>query len=375
MKLSDIHWLVLAIMWRVIVALIIATTIISYPFTPTYANPEMLSHYGPRWLTSLAQFDGIHYLTIVEKGYVGTGLIQAFFPLYPLLIKMFSLGLINPVWVGMLISLFCFICGSFLLIKLILIDYHKDIAYKTLLLMLLFPTAFFFGAVYNEGFFFFLTVAVFYLSRKHHWWLAGIVGALAAATRFVGVFLVFALVYEYYIYSKENRGKSFFIYTATLLPIVGLFSFMIYLQLTFGDPLLFFHVQNAFGANRESSGLVIPLQVFYRYIKIFFNLQADKHLIFIVVQEFISALGGIILGVVGWYKIRRSYILYALPALITPMLTGTFSSLPRYILPLFPYFLVLVLTCKRQVFWVLALIFAILQVVNLIFFTQGLWVA
>ncbi|MCE7898017.1 hypothetical protein DYH11_02270, partial [Candidatus Microgenomates bacterium CPR3] len=34
-------------------------------------------------------FDGVHYLRLVENGYVDTG-TQAFFPLYPMLVRAFS---------------------------------------------------------------------------------------------------------------------------------------------------------------------------------------------------------------------------------------------------------------------------------------------
>lgn len=40
---------------------------------------------GPKWLWSRANFDGIHYLDIAQKGY---GIYQqAFFPFYPQLVR------------------------------------------------------------------------------------------------------------------------------------------------------------------------------------------------------------------------------------------------------------------------------------------------
>lgn len=51
-------------------------------------------------------FDGVHYLRLIENGYVDTG-TQAFFPLYPLLVRVFSnLSGLNAYISGVIISLF-----------------------------------------------------------------------------------------------------------------------------------------------------------------------------------------------------------------------------------------------------------------------------
>ncbi len=52
------------------------------PSFPFYDNVLVLQNV-PRWLYSWANFDGVYYVIIAEKGYVGTGLVQAFFPLLP----------------------------------------------------------------------------------------------------------------------------------------------------------------------------------------------------------------------------------------------------------------------------------------------------
>ncbi|PIR61011.1 MAG: hypothetical protein COU68_01660, partial [Candidatus Pacebacteria bacterium CG10_big_fil_rev_8_21_14_0_10_45_6] len=73
--------LVLVLVWRIglFVVSLIAPAFISYEPSFPYAY-DLLAKLGlPQWLYSWANFDGVHYLTIMRMGYVGTGLIQAFF--------------------------------------------------------------------------------------------------------------------------------------------------------------------------------------------------------------------------------------------------------------------------------------------------------
>jgi len=129
---------------------------------------------------SWANFDGEHYLSIAIFGY--KNLEQAFFPVYPLLISFFSRpfssdlisSLVNSTIVGLIISNASLLLALIFLWELIRIDFSKEIAYLTIILILIFPTSFYFGAVYNESLFLLLSVLSFYCARKGNWFLAGI---------------------------------------------------------------------------------------------------------------------------------------------------------------------------------------------------------
>src|SRR3989304_9578488 len=64
------------------------------PYLGFFPYKEIAAQYNlPRFLTALANFDGAHYLLIAKNGY--SQYQQAFFPLYPLLIRSLSFIFLN----------------------------------------------------------------------------------------------------------------------------------------------------------------------------------------------------------------------------------------------------------------------------------------
>ena len=107
-------------------------------------------------------------------------------------------------------------------------------AQQTIWYLALFPTSFYFSVVYTEGLFLLLTVSAFYCAQRGWWLPASLLGALSAATRFVGALLIIPLAYEWF-QQKPRNWK----YGLTLLIIpCGLLAYMLYLQLNNGSPKL-----------------------------------------------------------------------------------------------------------------------------------------
>ena len=79
-------------------------------------------------------------------------------------------------------------------------------ARTTILLIAIFPTAFFFLAPYSESPFLLLSVSAFWFARRDRWALAGLMGALAALTRSIGVLLVLGLAVEAIQRSRQEGG-------------------------------------------------------------------------------------------------------------------------------------------------------------------------
>jgi hypothetical protein len=157
---------------------------------------------------------------------------------------------------------------------------------------------------------------------------------------------------------------------------------MIFLWLQFEDPLYFFHVQSEFGAGRQESIILLP-QVIYRYLKILVTVRPINWKYYSYVQDFVISLFGLV-ALFGWWLQRRqpkykaSYLWYAVPAFLLPTLTGTFSSMPRYVLVVFPIFIWLAEKLKTAKPICRFLYFGIsfcLLVINTVLFIQGYWVA
>ena len=363
---------------------------------------------------SRANFDGVHYVTIARGGY--GYLQQAFFPFYPKVIGFGQKFLRSYIVSGLFISNIFFILSMLLLAKILALEkINQEGIKKTLLFLFFFPTAFFFTSVYTESLFLFLVLASFYFARQGKFGRAGLIAGLASYTRLAGVFLLPALLTEYYqqasrrgmkerlfalkkriAHPKKNHFfhllKSRIIHTRHLVHIAlsswGLIVYMNYLNKTQGDPLYFVRVQPGFGAQRSVDKLILPYQVFWRYLKMIFTVYPNQWLYFNVWLEFLVALFFIGLLLWGWYKreeykIRNSWLVFAAGAFVLPTLTGTFLSLPRFVLVCFPCFVVL--SClfedlKKKKKWVWAtraypLISLGLLIICAALFFRSYWIA
>ena len=329
-----------------------------------------------------AGFDGVHYITIIEKGYFGTGLIQAFFPVYPLLVYLFN-WISNPIVVGILLSHFFFI-GALYLWVLLLKKQNIRISWMQMILpFLLFPTAFFFGAMYTESLFLFLVFLCLFLLKQKKLFYAAIIAALASATRIVGMMLVPMMIVAVFVdWNQQKLRNTFTLIKNICISLVGLFgllSYMTYLWIVFHDPLYFLHVQNEFGGGRQEQFILLP-QVLYRYIKIFIATPGWSWSYYAYAQELVITL--LVVGVLSWftYKHWRSHLaelVFSWGVVLLPPLTGTLQSMPRYVLVAFPVFAAWIAFRKTHTlaYWVLCAISAVFLIVNIVLFVQGMWVA
>lgn len=335
-----------------------------FPYSDIYLIPSGLPH----WLWSFANFDGVHYLTIASQGYAAQ-FTQVFFPLYPLLMNLIHiLTTMDQIIIGLAISNIFFFLSLFIFSKLLSLDYKKNTIKWILCLLITFPTSFYFGSIYTEGPFFFLVISAFYAARKKKWLLSSVLAGLAGATRFTGIFLLPALWWEW---KKGNVLRS----PLLLIPL-GLLSYMLYLSINFGDFLYFWHAQPVFGAERAGSGIILLPQVLWRYFKILTSVPFPSETFFIPALELVSTVGAILLLIVGYFKkIRPSYLIFAFLSVLLPTLTGTFSSMPRYLLSAFPIFMVLGMLKSRLVKIILLTFFTVLLFVLTVLFTNGHWVS
>lgn len=285
-----------------------------------------------------SNFDGEHYLSIAKVGY-GFG-EQAFFPLYPLLINLFSFSskdISKLAFTGLAISNVSFFLGLLGFYKLVKIDFSENIAKTAIILLLLFPTSFYFASVYTEGLFLSFSVWSLYFLRKNKWFWACILAGLAAATRVTGIILLPVLIIE--LWSSRIKVKFSRYYYLLLIPL-GLFIYMFYLKLNYNDPLAFIHSLSIFGEQRSTHAVLLP-QVFYRYIfKILPNINYSYFpQVFTTYLEFITATTFLFISAVSFFKLRLSYAVFMILGYLLGGISGSFSSLPRYVAVLFPVYI------------------------------------
>jgi len=385
--------------WRSILFVIglIADKVLQYQPSFPYADIVLAPSKLPQWVYSWANFDGVHYITIAQKGYFGTGLIQAFFPFFPALLLrplyLLTSGQINIILVGLVITNFAALVAVivwFIFLKSVI---NTRSAWWGVLFLLCFPTSLFFGAYYTESLFFLAVIAAFLFAKQKKWLLVAIATLVATSTRVVGVFLLPALAVEVWLQWRSTQTAavlkssllsqlSVWVKTSwkELLCIsagsLGILGYMLYLWSAYGDPLYFLHVQNEFGAGR-SEGLVLYPQVLWRSIKILLTLDPTTLRYYTSVLEFLAGSLGLVGLVLSAFKVRLSYVIFALGAFFMPTLTGTFSSMPRYIMICFPLYMYLVLVLEhRPRTRALVLVgCSLLVIINTIIFIQGYWLS
>ena len=372
--------------------LVVKTAVIK--FAPTYPGWDTLAQNEvPTFLARLNGFDGFHYYTIATRGYQAAALIQAFFPLYPLLITLLTFVTGQPLIMSLLIS----ICASALFLifahDYLAKKFNLKVAWWFVIIFLVSPASFYLVAGYNESLFLLWLILSlrFYEQKKYGW--SAFFAFLLSATRIVGVILPGVLLIDYYRryrwqkkrFTKENFWSGIII----LFGVGGLLSYMFYLWQQFGDPLFFMTVQRQFGAGRETAHLILLPQVIYRYLKMFILGLPINFKWWTIVQEFLISLFYlamlIITGKKNFQEKKEIYPwtwwLFSLGAFLIPPLTGNFSSMPRYtlvclVVPLFWAKTLAANNQKLRFLKVVILLFSLLLMFfNLTLFLQGYFVA
>ena len=151
---------------------------------------------------------------------------------------------------GTLLSLVAAGLGAWCVAEIAREKLGADGARDTVLILALLPTAYVFTAVYSEGLFLLLSAGSFLAAQRGRPWLAGIAGALAVATRSMGLALLPALVYLLWPRSRKDAWR---LLPLLLLPAaLGLYA--LYLDRELGDALAFTDAQ-ATGWGRELATL------------------------------------------------------------------------------------------------------------------------
>jgi hypothetical protein len=288
------------------------------------------------WLEPWQRWDTPHYQAIAEHGY--GAFENALFtpPLFPLL-----MGVTAPLFAGNTLTSGLFISGLAFLACLFAIHQiarlelgSESDAFRATLFLASFPTVFFLAAAYSESLFILGAMMALYSARKNRWIAAGLWGAVAAATRTPGPFLVFPLAYAAW---KAWRGGEWRAWLAPILTGLGALIYPLYVWLGLGQsPTAILDALNARGGTlsfpgwnmiEAASRIVHGQLVEENLIELFFSL------LFIVLTVFI------------WKKLPRIYGIYSV-ALMLLFLARIGSpqplvSMARYVLEIFPAFLVL----------------------------------
>lgn len=362
------------LIWRIVIFMVGYFASLRFP-----DNLDVPFHQGVWPILSIwSVYDVDWYTTIAEFGYLINPHTYVFFPLYPMLVRIFSHLQINFDLSAMLVSNIFLFLSLIFFYKLVRLDYSEELSWRTIIYLLLFPTAFYLGVGYTESLYLFLVLASFYFARQNKWILAGIMAGFLSATRLVGVIMFVVLIVEYLEQIKWNLKKIKLNILAILLAPIGLITYMYLLYNRLQDPLKFLSAYE----NSDWDRSPLNLQVFKTIvdnIKEIVNFSKILNLDFTYYYAIIDTLPLLLfigLGVWILIKVRKSYATFIFLSLLPPLLSGSLTSINRFLLVLFPAFIVLAIIGENKyINWLIVVFSSLMLGAFVSAFVNGWWVA
>jgi hypothetical protein len=332
--------LMLAVAWTMVAPYIeaaLSTDTRIYDGLPAYSEfpASIVLGVWQRW-------DAVHYLNLARLGYFGVSEGDSvFYPLYPLLVRLVAPAAANTyVLAGLIVSTLATVVTLACLYQLADRHYGPDTARWTAAALAAYPAGLFLVAPYTESLFLAFTLAAFLAAEDRRWAWAGVLGALASLTRGPGVFTAIALAWIAWRQWRESRAPR------QAVPMA------LGLALTAGGAVAFLWWRSAAGFRpvaeilRVYSGLemIDPVRGLYYAVV---QLAATPDQITALDMASGLAFAGLVAALVANPRWRRGeWVLYTLANLIVffskhSFVASSLQSMSRYVLVLFPCFIVL----------------------------------
>lgn len=402
-------WIDALAAWAVVfVALFIAVWFGARGPFATYGGVDPTPYPGSGLFGGWFRFDGNWYAQIATSGYWFAGPQQqsavAFFPAYPgILWGLHSVTTVSVKLLGSIVTIACGLGAVLAIFSWFRTHATSRVARIGVITLLVYPYAFYlFGAVYGDALFIFTAVGAFLLLERDHPILAGLLGAVATATRPVGIALIIGLV-AVALWRRQviEKGASPWrprvmwrrvrpADAGVLLSLGGLLGYVTYLGIRFGHPLAFDEVQQAPGWDQGSGPRTWFKITWFQQIKnlprwLIDWIQNGDTATFEKVQYAVTVIlqgcfviGFLVLAWLVWRKFGWGYGLYCFSMLAIALIgTKDFQGTGRYLLATFPCFLALggVLAERRRLRWVWWSVSGFVLLVFAFAFGRGYYVA
>jgi hypothetical protein len=282
--------------------------------------------------------DGGWYISVAQNGYEQVSFDNervhnwAFFPLYPLAIRL-AAGLTGeyPLTAIALSNIFLFL-ALFVLHKTVLVfGYDLEIAGRAVFYTALFPASYFFSLPWTTSLFLLTVTAAFWAAKREQYWWAGFFAALASATHYSGIFVFPSLLILYW---QSMRPLKFRLSAlGLLLAPAGLVTFMAYLYHLTGNAFAFADAQSAW---RVRWGLF--LRPLYAFLISPFALAEGWNFRLL---NFAAAVTALVCGIILLKRREPALAFFTLVSVIIPLSTLTLEAHARYVMVLFPVFIIL----------------------------------
>ncbi|MEX1172113.1 MAG: glycosyltransferase family 39 protein, partial [Chloroflexota bacterium] len=296
-------------------------------------------------------WDACWYSKIAAFGYEPGESSTAFFPLFPLLMRAGAVLVGGVATAGIIVSAIAFVIALTGLWQLIARDVDEATATRTQLYVAIFPVGFFFFAPFTESLFLACAVWAFLGARRGDWELAAVAGFLAALTRPQGILLALPIAWEvvrWWLARRRDpdhgpwRLREVMPLGAAAAPILGTLAYFVYTAVVAGRS--FIDAQSTW----SGGNLRWPWE---SIAAAWDRVQETGDVVTLLNLAGLLLFGGLILA--GLRRLPLSYSLYVVPQLVLLAIrapTWPLMSGARYLLVLFPCFVILALAGRNPRF-------------------------
>jgi len=326
---------------------------------------EVIEQGGPRLAVHLATWDAEHYLVLSQMGYLKNAPSCAFYPLWPLTIRWFSIFTNGSHLVaGIVLANAYSVAAWVLFYQIVALRFNESVAFRSLLLLIAFPGSLFYQFGYSESLFLLLVMILFFGLERDRYGLAWVAAFLLPLARAVGIFSLLPLSWNWALrrdwpwlqrwkcFDAERErlrldpvvrsyNTSYKEHTVLAAPLFGLFLYFVLMRAWTGNPFEGFHAQSYWGVHSISNLWNVPKfaieLVMPTTVHDFRGSVLDRCLFLVLIY---------LLPVV--WRLGKDLVLWALMLGILPAMSGMFVSFTRFESTVFPLFIALAVFLARR---------------------------
>ncbi|MBU5637957.1 glycosyltransferase family 39 protein [Geomonas sp. Red69] len=318
-------------------------------------------------------WDANHYLYLADAWYSPYHISNAFYPLFPFLVRVVgSLTFGNNLVAGLILSTTFTVLSMVYLFRLIGKTHGEEVAYRSCLMLLAFPTSFYLGLVYTESLFLMLALMLLYYLRENKTTPSFICAFLLPLTRPTGILVIVPALAAIL---PCLRAKESFELKKLLTPagfVAGYGTYLLLMDLSTGDPFAGFDAQKVFLANNSLLNLLHPIDWFLNnFVYLDFTLNGFSTSILNRVFFVFYA----VVAVLSYKKLDKTMFAYLLVMGLVPAMTGSLTSYMRYVAMAFPLFVYLAIKLRGRMAYCYLIPCALVQVVFVLVHASSRWIA
>jgi len=297
-----------------------------------------------RWTWHFLFKDANFYLSIAAHGYTGDPYKAAFFPVFPLLVRITGYLTGGDYAVaGLIVTVACGAASAVAVWLLAVRVCDRWVADRAVMLYCVFPGAMAFGMLYSEPLSVAIGAAALLALLDRRWLLAGIIGAVGTAER--PTLIVLAVVSGVAALQAIWTRREWQALLAPALTPLGILAYFGYLGQRHHDYGYWFRLEKS-GWNQQFDWGRHTVSVL-----LWLNPRDANHRVFVVVLTvmFAAAVAGIALMIAA--RLPLPVTLFGILTILLTVTSSAGDTRPRFVWAAFPLFIGAAAKLPRAVYW------------------------